>query len=106
MDLAEFLNDTLTQMAKDKESSQEAKSLHDILTKVRDGNRVSNADLLAVAKLFRDEITLDNIARPQLVSMCKYMGLTPFGPDTFLRLNLRRHLQAISNDDEVCFPVL
>jgi len=49
--------------------------------------------------LFKDELTLANIARPQLVSMCQYMGLTPYGADAFLRFQLRTKLTAIKEDD-------
>lgn len=41
--------------------------------------------VLRIARLFKDELTLDNISRPQLVSMCKYMGLQTYGSDTLLR---------------------
>jgi LETM1 and EF-hand domain-containing protein 1 len=37
----------------------------------------------------------------QLVSMCKYMGLAPYGPDVLLRVQLRRQLQSIEADDEL-----
>jgi LETM1-like protein len=30
-------------------------------------------------RLFKDELTLGNVARPQLVSMCQYMGLPQYG---------------------------
>lgn len=105
LDLAEFLNDTLATMIKDKESKlaslSETKNLEVILSDVRDGKRVSNTSLLEVAKLFQDEITLDNISRPQLVSLCKYMGLSPYGPDVYLRQQLRKQLRAIKSDDEI-----
>ena len=53
----------------------------------------------SAARLFKDELTLANIARPQLVSMCQYMGLTPYGADAFLRFQLRTKLTAIKEDD-------
>jgi LETM1 and EF-hand domain-containing protein 1 len=55
--------------------------------------------LFPAARLFKDELTLANIARPQLVSMCQYMGLTPYGADAFLRFQLRTKLTAIKEDD-------
>ena len=65
------------------------------------GKQVPNEQIVKIARLFRDEVTLDNIPRPQLVSLCKYMGLTPYGPDVFLRSQLRRQLRAIEADDEL-----
>lgn len=31
--------------------------------------------------------------RPRLVNMCKYMGISPFGTDAYLRYMLRKRLQ-------------
>jgi LETM1 and EF-hand domain-containing protein 1, mitochondrial len=38
---------------------------------VRKGEFVKNEDIIKFSKLFDDEITLDNISRPQLVAMCR-----------------------------------
>lgn len=51
------------------------------------------------ARLFNDELTLDNLERVQLVSMCHFVGISPFGTDAFLRSRLRKHLGQIKNDD-------
>lgn len=94
-----------------------------MLIKVRKGARVNNEEILGFAKLFNDELTLDNISRsiiyllikfcyplaciffniylvnlhlfdrPRLVNMCKYMGISPFGTDAYLRFMLRKRLQ-------------
>lgn len=31
--------------------------------------------------------------RPRLVNMCKYMGISPYGTDAYLRYMLRKRLQ-------------
>jgi hypothetical protein len=53
---------------------------------------VQNDDILSFAKLFNDELTLDNISRPRLLSMCKYMNIQPYGTDAYLRYSLRTKL--------------
>ena len=53
-----------------------------------------------VAKLFDDDLTLDNLSRPQLVSTCRYMGLNAFGTDNFLRGAIRSRLLQIRRDDQ------
>lgn len=50
----------------------------------------------------QDELTMDNISRSGLVNMCRYMGLTPFGSDNFLRFQLRNKLRAVT---QVRLPV-
>ncbi|URD73094.1 LETM1-like protein [Musa troglodytarum] len=60
---------------------------------VRTGAPVFNGEILSFAKLFNDELTLDNISRPRLINMCKYRGIPPIGTDNCLRFMLRRKLQ-------------
>ena len=35
------------------------------------------------AKLFGDEFTLDHISRGQLTGMCKFVGLSAYGTDSY-----------------------
>ncbi|KAL8170844.1 hypothetical protein V2J09_022648 [Rumex salicifolius] len=107
MEYAKFLQDTVKEMAKEVQSSRSgdikktAEDLDEFMNKVRRGTPVSNEELLGFAKLFNDELTLDNISRPRLVNMCKYMGITPYGTDNYLRYMLRRRLQEIKEDDKM-----
>ncbi|KAH9782694.1 Leucine zipper-EF-hand-containing transmembrane protein 1 [Citrus sinensis] len=102
IEYAKFLQDTVKEMAKDLQNSRSgeikktAKDLDEFLNK-----EISNEEILAFAKLFNDELTLDNISRPRLVNMCKYMGISPFGTDSYLRYMLRKRLQWIKNDDKL-----
>jgi LETM1 and EF-hand domain-containing protein 1 len=54
-----------------------------------------------VCKIFRDDLTLDNLSRPQLVSMCRYMNLNTFGTDMMLRYQIRHRMRQIKRDDRV-----
>ncbi|MFS7957316.1 putative EF-hand domain, letm1 ribosome-binding domain-containing protein [Helianthus anomalus] len=107
MEYAKFLQETVQEMAKEVQNSRSgdikrtAKDLDEFMNKVRRGSRVSNDEILGFAKLFNDELTLDNISRPRLVNMCKYMGISPFGTDTYLRYMLRKRLQEIKDDDKM-----
>lgn len=65
------------------------------------GEQASTDDLLNVAKRFEDELTLDNLSRPQLVSMCRYMNINAFGTDNFLRFQIRNRMRQIKADDKV-----
>ncbi|CAD6260405.1 unnamed protein product [Miscanthus lutarioriparius] len=107
MEYAKFLQDTAKEMAKEVQTSrsgemkQTAEDLDEFLNKVRKGGHASNDEILSFAKLFNDELTLDNMSRPRLVNMCKYMGIQPFGTDHYLRFMLRKKLQDIKNDDKM-----
>lgn len=65
------------------------------------GESPSATDIINVAKLFDDDLTLDNLSRPQLVSMSRYMGLNAFGTDNFLRGTIRARLLHLRRDDQL-----
>ncbi|KAM7460863.1 hypothetical protein LguiA_028984 [Lonicera macranthoides] len=107
IEYAKFLQDTVKEMAKEVQNSRSgeikktAEDLDGFLSRVRTGGGVANDEILGFAKLFNDELTLDNISRPRLVNMCKYMGIAPFGTDAYLRYMLRKRLQWIKADDKL-----
>ncbi|XP_074332132.1 uncharacterized protein LOC141668963 [Apium graveolens] len=107
IEYAKFLQDTVKEMAKEVQNSRSgeakktAEDLDEFMNNVRRGTRVSNDEILGFAKLFNDELTLDNISRPRLVNMCKYMGISPYGTDAYLRYMLRNSLQKIKSDDRM-----
>ncbi|KAG6647517.1 mitochondrial proton/calcium exchanger protein-like isoform X1 [Carya illinoinensis] len=107
LEYAKFLQDTVKEMAKEIQISRSgeikktAEDLDEFVNKLRKGASCSNDEILGFAKLFNDELTLDNISRPRLVNMCKYMGISSYGTDAYLRFMLRKRLQQIKNDDKL-----
>lgn len=65
------------------------------------GKNPSREQLIQVARLFKNDQVLDNLSRTQLVAMCKYMNLRPFGTDSILRYQIRHRLLNIIKDDKV-----
>lgn len=63
------------------------------------GDSPTKADVIKVCKLFKDDLTLDNLSRPQLVGICRYMNLTTFGTDAMLRYQVRHRMRQIKRDD-------
>lgn len=73
-----------------------------ISSQIRDsGERPSNEQILKFSKLFEDELTLDNLTRPQLVALCRLLELQSIGTNNFLRFQLIMKLRAIRADDKV-----
>lgn len=64
------------------------------------GNTPSRDHLIKVARLFKNDQVLDNLSRPQLLAMSKYMSITPFGTDSILRYQIRHRLLNIIKDDK------
>lgn len=63
------------------------------------GEEPTKADVIKVCKLFKDDLTLDNLSRPQLVGICRYMNLSTFGTDAMLRYQIRHRMRQIKRDD-------
>ncbi|KIJ68928.1 hypothetical protein HYDPIDRAFT_122810 [Hydnomerulius pinastri MD-312] len=105
LEMAKFLQETL------RESGLKANAhivgtdaFKEFFRKVRStGESPSAADIISVAKLFDDDLTLDNLSRPQLVSMCRYMGINAFGTDNFLRGAIRSRLMNLRRDDQAIY---
>lgn len=65
------------------------------------GETPSTDEIVKVARLFENDLTLDNLSRPQLVSICRYMNINAFGTDNFLRYTIRNRMKQIKEDDRV-----
>lgn len=63
------------------------------------GEEPTKSDVIKVCKLFKDDLTLDNLSRPQLVGICRYMNLSTFGTDAMLRYQIRHRMRQIKRDD-------
>ena len=109
LEVARFLQDTVRMMAKGLKHSRSgvtrdrADDLYVFMKKIRSGAKVTNDDILKFSKLFNDEFTLYQVERAQLVNMCKFVGIAPYGTDTFLRFQLRNKLREIKNDDKLIY---
>eukprot|EP00471_Norrisiella_sphaerica_P008915 CAMPEP_0184500980 /NCGR_PEP_ID=MMETSP0113_2-20130426/46371_1 /TAXON_ID=91329 /ORGANISM="Norrisiella sphaerica, Strain BC52" /LENGTH=676 /DNA_ID=CAMNT_0026889581 /DNA_START=573 /DNA_END=2603 /DNA_ORIENTATION=+ len=95
---AAFLQDTIDGIVKNKKLKDEGQLL-ELLDDVQKGRRVSNQDIIKVAHLFDDTLTLDNLEHIHLASMCRMLGVSPLGPSTFLRKKLLKKLKALKKDD-------
>lgn len=72
----------------------------EFFSKVRaTGESPTADDVIKVCKIFKDDLTLDNLSRPQLVGMCRYMNLNTFGTDMMLRYQIRHRMRQIKRDD-------
>ena len=67
------------------------------------GQSPTEEDVIKVCKIFKDDLTLDNLSRPQLVGMCRYMNLNTFGTDVMLRYQIRHRMRQIKRDDRAIY---
>ncbi|KAK5079499.1 LETM1 domain-containing protein ylh47 [Exophiala xenobiotica] len=64
------------------------------------GEAPTKDDTIKACRMFKDDLTLDNLSRPQLVGICKYMNLNTFGTDAMLRYQIRHRMRQIKRDDK------
>ncbi|XP_040275157.1 mitochondrial proton/calcium exchanger protein isoform X1 [Bufo bufo] len=104
LELAKFLQDTIEEMAlRNKAAKGNVTAEFSIFfQKIRStGERPSNEEIVRFSKLFEDELTLDNLTRPQLVALCKLLELQSIGTNNFLRFQLTMKLRSIKADDKL-----
>lgn len=104
LEMAKFLQETLDNMSVSGKghTCESAQEFADFFAKVRQEGTVISADeILKFSKLFKDEITLDSLPRPQLVALCRVLELRPIGTSNFLRFQLTLKLRSLSIDDKV-----
>ncbi|XP_075873386.1 mitochondrial proton/calcium exchanger protein isoform X2 [Nelusetta ayraudi] len=104
LEMAKFLQDTIEEIALRNKAAlgNVTEEFSTFFQKIRDsGERPSNEQILKFSKLFEDELTLDNLTRPQLVALCRLLELQSIGTNNFLRFQLIMKLRAIRADDKL-----
>ncbi|KAF3329404.1 LETM1 and EF-hand domain-containing protein 1 [Carex littledalei] len=105
MEYTKFLQETSKEMEKEigrtqsSEIKKTAEDLDEFMSKVRTGDSVSDHEILCFAKLFDDELVLDNLNRPRLLSMCNIMGIQHIMSDDEMRVLLASTLTQLKDDD-------
>ncbi|KAF2013147.1 LETM1-domain-containing protein [Aaosphaeria arxii CBS 175.79] len=100
-EVSTFLRQTLkeTGLPVSAENAQR-EEFSEFFRKVRTtGESPSQEEIIKVCKIFKDDLTLDNLSRPQLVAICRYMNMASFGTDNFLRYQVRVRMRQIKRDD-------
>jgi len=125
--MAEFFQETLQDMAKEQKRTaarrkkvimeqndenpssdltctenqeQSAASFLEFIEKARKGEMFPPEVIIKFATYFKDDLTLDNMPRMQLINMCKYMSIPPYGNNNLLRLQLRHNIRVLQEDDQ------
>lgn len=106
--LAGFLQNTMKDVLKGRRDSDQAsdetkstaEEVLDFIERAQSGQPLNVEETLRISTLFNDELMLDNVSRPQLVGMSRFMGLQPYGNDHFLRFQLRSKIRDLKKDDQ------
>ncbi|AEO53105.1 hypothetical protein MYCTH_2294001 [Thermothelomyces thermophilus ATCC 42464] len=100
-EVSDFLRQTLKETGLPlTQATAQKEEFTNFFRKVRStGEKPTAEDVIKVCKVFKDDVTLDNLSRPQLVSMCRYLNLNTFGTDMMLRYQIRHRMRQIKRDD-------
>jgi LETM1 and EF-hand domain-containing protein 1, mitochondrial len=100
-EVSNFLRDTLKETGLPVSAvNAQREEFTEFFRKVRaTGESPTQEDVIKVCKIFKDDLTLDNLSRPQLVGICRYMNLNTFGTDMMLRYQIRHRMRQIKRDD-------
>lgn len=110
VEIAKFLQATLkggveSSEAEDVETAEPEVNVDDFISFLQQaqtsGKPVKNEDILKYSALFENEITLDNLERPQLIALCQLLELQPMGTNNFLRFQIRMQLRSLKADDRL-----
>ncbi|GMG19089.1 unnamed protein product [Ambrosiozyma monospora] len=100
---SEFIQQTFNEsgLTMPKKINEENKELFiNFYKTINQGLKPSHEELIKIARCFKNDQVLDNLSRPQLMAMAKYMSLTPYGTDELLRYQIRYRLLQIIKDDK------
>lgn len=120
--MAGFFQDTLTELAKQQKKvateasatsdsgngdsaevcpkEESATSFLEFIEKAKSGKAIPPDVIIKFSKYVKDNLTLDNMGRMQLINLCKYMGISPYGSNDLLRFYLRHRIRALKDDDQ------
>lgn len=104
LEVSNFLQGTIQEAAKAGQvvNSDAAIEFGDLFHKVRNtGEQASTEELIKLSNELNDDLTLDHLSRPQLVSICRYMGLNTFGTDQMLAYQIRNRMRYLRADDRM-----
>nr|XP_048312388.1 LETM1 domain-containing protein LETM2, mitochondrial isoform X3 [Myodes glareolus] len=103
LELAKFLQETMTEMAKRNRAKlgDASSQLFSYVKQVQTGHKPSTKEIARFSKLFEDQLPLEHLDRPQLVALCKLLELQTFGTNNLLRFQLLMTLKSIKADDEI-----
>ncbi|KAI3641359.1 hypothetical protein MIR68_000489 [Amoeboaphelidium protococcarum] len=110
--LAKMLRQSINKDLETVDNAGSAQEFAKFFKKYRSsGERASTEEILAMCKKISDDITIDNLSRPQLITLARFVNLNPtsntvsaltsFATDNMLRAALRRRMRQIKSDDEM-----
>lgn len=82
-------------------NNEQKKEFDDFFSMIREGVKPTHTQLLNVARMFKDDLLLDNLSRPQLSAMARYLNIPGFGTSIILRYQIRHKMRLIKQDDRV-----
>lgn len=102
IEMAKFLQDMAEQMTSNSQNLPKIEEMKSLFKKANTDNLILTAEeVVRVCSGLNDEITLENLSRPQLIMLCRFMSINALGTDNFLRHQIRKSFNLLKKDDKM-----
>lgn len=99
LETARFLQDMAESIA---QSDPKVQELNTLFRKARnDGALLTAQEIAGATKSVFDSVKLETLGRTELLSLCRFMGLSSFGTDAYLRFQIRNAINKLKADDRL-----
>lgn len=99
LETAKFLQDMAESVAQNDPKVQE---LNTLFRRARnDGALLTAQEIAGASKSVLDSVKLETLGRAELFSLCRFMGLSSFGTDAYLRFQIRSATNKLKADDRL-----
>ena len=102
LEMAKFLREVVHEVADDemlRSGEKRADELGTFMARVQAGESFDDQDVIRIAHILGDKLTLSTLSRAQLQNVCRYLGVSHYGTTAFLKFQLERKFDAIKQDD-------
>lgn len=102
IEMAKFLQDMAEKMSINSQNTPKIQEMKSLFAKANTNETILSAEeVVRACSGLNDEITLENLSRPQLIMLCRFMSINALGTDNFLRHQIRKAFAILKRDDKM-----
>lgn len=102
IEMAKFLQDMAEKMSINSQNTPKIQEMKSLFAKANSNETILSAEeVVRACSGLNDEITLENLSRPQLIMLCRFMSINALGTDNFLRHQIRKAFAILKRDDKM-----
>lgn len=100
MEMAKFLQSATSRMMEEERNTEVTEeTAQEFLRRASQGLPVTNAEIIRVGKLLKEEFALNRISSEQLQAVARFFGVSAYGPKSYVVYLLNRKIKQLREDD-------